>query len=93
MKEPSESEIEQEVAALEKMKPNILRESKFGEDHHAAIEAQLEVLRERMDEDDVDENYGDAEDNIRSAAQDAANWLTGDHESEHLTSDWESLLR
>lgn len=90
---PSEARIEQEIEALVKMKPTVLRRSGFGDDHHAAIEAQIEVLRERMDQDDVDDNYADAEDNVRSSVQDAFAWLQGEHESEALTDDWESLVR
>jgi hypothetical protein len=91
---PSESRIAQEIAALEKMKPTLLPHSKFGDDHHEAIEAQLEVLRNRWDEDDdVDENYGDAEDNVRDAAKDAMEWLKGEGETETITETWESLVR
>jgi hypothetical protein len=94
MNAPNESRIEQEIAALEKMKPTVLEKSGFGDNHHDAIEAQLEVLRNRWtDDDDVDENYGDDDDNVSGAAREAMNWLNGDGETETLTETWESLVR
>ena len=37
-------QIDKEIAALKKMKPNVRRSSAFGDNHHAAIDAQIDVL-------------------------------------------------
>lgn len=91
--EPSEAEIEKEIAGLEAIKPKLPRQNFFKEDIHAAVEAQIEVLRERMTEDDVDDNYGDDDDNVRSSAQDACSWLQGEHETDSLVAEWEPLAK
>jgi hypothetical protein len=92
-KEPNVEQIAAEIEALREIKPRVRHFSSFGDDHRRAIEAQIEVLENAYTEDEVDEEFVDFEDNIKSSALDAANWLTGDHESERLVDDWKSLVK
>ncbi len=87
-------EIAAEVERLTEMKPNVLRRSMFGDDHHKAIDAQVRVLERGMTQDSA-ANYFDPSDggeNIYSAAMDACFWRDG--ESDDLPSEaWKDLVR
>lgn len=87
-------EITAEIEALTTMKPTVLHHSKFGDDHHAAIDAQVQVLEDGLSEDDVYDEFpeGDFADNIRDSALDAARWAEGD--SDDVPSEqWKDLVR
>jgi hypothetical protein len=91
------------METLAKMKPKVLRRSSFGDDHHAAIDAQIEVIKEMHDEDRIfsmfDPNSvgnGESEiaaENILSAARDARNWMDGESEDGPPSKSWKELLR
>ena len=75
-------QIDAEIEALRKMKPNVRRRSGFGDDHHHAIEAQMSVLREKMSIDEIYEAYGDEdadefEQNVLDEAIAAHDWMMG----------------
>lgn len=102
MKPPTAKEIAAEIAKLREMKPTVLRASMFGDNHHDAIDAQVEVLEQRMSEDEVFDKYpfgdeGEGEDdvaeNVHNAARDAALWLAGESDDGNPSKNWESLVR
>ena len=81
-KRKTEDQINAEVAALKALKPTIRERTAFGDDNHAAIEAQISVLRERMGSDEVYDAYGDEEaddfdQHTVDAALSAHDWMTG----------------
>ena len=96
-------EIIDEIHNLEKMKPNVLPRSAFGDNHHDAIDAQVRALREGMDEgcaydtfdvtgdEDIDADEGRAE-NVLSAALDAIRWAEGESE-EAPSTEWSTLVK
>lgn len=78
----TEEQIAAEVAALEAVKLKMRQFNGFGDNVHAAIEAQLEVLRQCMDHDDVYDAYGDEESeefnqHTLDAALNAHDWMVG----------------
>ena len=78
--EPTSAQVKAEIARLIKMKPTVRRASIFGDDHHAAIDAQIQVLDKRWDPDEAADEYSDEHDypeNVCTAAYDAAKWLAG----------------
>lgn len=79
-KAPTDKQIEAEIKKLQEMKPRVPHHTAFGDDNHEAIDAQLVVLRERLDEDAVLAKQDDGEwnEHTSSIARDAANWLNGD---------------
>ena len=94
------TQIEGEIAALKAMKPTVRRFSLFGDDHHQAIDAQIETLTHRMDTNAVHEAYGedtmgdDFSENELTAAISASDWmfcLAADDEP--LTADWQPLVK
>lgn len=106
MKKPTKKQINQQIAALKKMKPRVLRYSGFGDDHHAAIDAQIHVLKERLSTDDVytkaddcammeccgDDNINWQYENVESAGLEAAKWLVGESDDHLLTDGWKPLM-
>lgn len=93
MKAPSQKRINMEVKKLEIMLPDVRRFSMFNDDHHAAIRAQIDVLKGNLDEDDIEgrwpaDEYGNTNENAREAYF----WMIGESEYETLTENWEGLM-
>lgn len=81
-KRKTEDQIDAEITALVAVMPKVRELTSFGDDNHAAIDAQLAVLRERMSSDEVHDAYGDAGNDefdqyTFDAALSACDWLTG----------------
>lgn len=101
MKKPTEARIKQEIQKLLTIQPHVVQRSAFGDDHHAAIDAQIAVLEQRMTDDDVYENYpfdnpdaeNEAPENVHSAALEAAKWLAGESDEKDLVSSWKELTQ
>ncbi len=91
----SDEEIAAEIAALTTMKPTVLRFSKFQDDHHAAIEAQIDVLTQRMTIEELAADFGESADNILDEATDAYDWMNGLQADDMLkpSENWASLVR
>lgn len=99
-------EITTEIATLKAMKPNVRKTSSFGDNHHDAIEAQIEVLENGMstdeiydkwettDDEDIDFDEGRAE-NVVNSALEAQMWRDDDGSEGPLAApseEWKSLL-
>ena len=92
-------QIQKEIAALVAIKPRVIPHSAFGDDHHAAIDAQIEVLESGLDEGEVydraDEEKAAEEEiwshSVQEAAQQAVRWRAGEEKT--LAKDWEDLAR
>lgn len=95
-------EIAKCVGELREIKPRVRKQSAFGDNHHDAIEAQIEALMELMDvddayskyeptgDDDIDSDEGRAE-NVLNAALDAIRWR--DETEDYPVDGWQSLVR
>jgi len=95
MKKPSAKQIKAEIETLKTMKPTVLMESRFGDNHHDAIDAQIDVLMNGMTEDivyDACENDG-LKDNVRDAMLEAAQWVNGESEDGAPSKGWKELVR
>lgn len=96
-------EIATEIATLKKMKEGLrVKVSKFGDNHENAIDAQIQVLEDKMTEDQVCDDHDNAcedepffADNEFDNAVEAARWLwQTDSEEEEAPSDaWKSLQK
>lgn len=89
---PTRDEIDAEIKKLEGYRSRVLSHSAFGECHTDAVEAQIEVLKRGLDEDDVEDEYEDAADNVRENAGYAARWLEDDVEDGNPSEGWVNLL-
>ena len=92
MKIPTAEEIVAEIATLKTMKPNVRKSSAFGDNHHNAIDAQIEALEMRMDEDEVYDKMADEADNVRDGALEAVRWMEGESEDGAPSENWKSLV-
>jgi hypothetical protein len=82
MKTPTAKEIAAEVATLKAMKPNVLKSSAFGDNHHNAIESQIEVMETGMEESEIYDNQENENwpENVVDSALEARRWLDGDED-------------
>ena len=96
MARPILEEISAEIAGLQEIKPRVRRCSFFGDDHHAAIDAQIQVLEGRMDETEIhdeQEKMGWPQ-SVLDAALDARSWLDGEYvDAASPVESWKELRR
>lgn len=92
MKTPTAEEIVAEAATLKKMKPTVLKSSAFGDNHHNAIDAQIEALEMRKSEEEIYDELADEADNVRDAALEAVRWMEGESEDGAPSDNWKSLV-
>jgi len=94
MDRPSREEVQAEVKKLQEIKPKVRKTSAFGDDHHAAIDAQIDCLERKYDLDDTYdfEEEGDWAENVASAAREAIDWMNGESDEGTPSSQWESLI-
>lgn len=90
--------IAAEITKLKAMKPNVRETSAFGDNHHDAIDGQIETLKKGYNEDKIyDLSDAAAEDelfhtdNVKDNALEAYRWRIGEEKMSPSKS-WESLL-
>jgi Fe-S-cluster formation regulator IscX/YfhJ len=86
-----QDEVDAELARLNDLQMRVRQFSAFGDDNRRAIGAQIEVLEDWLDEDDVDTRFADEADNVRDAAYEAAAWLSGTTEPGGMSEGWAEL--
>ena len=86
----TDKQIDVEVATLRELKPKVRRFSGFGDDNHAAIDLQILVLEERMDNDEINDRYEDTDEN--SHAYECVQWMDGEAE-EAPSAGWKGLVK
>jgi hypothetical protein len=86
----SQEVINKEIEALKEIKPKVRERSLFGDNHHDAIDAQIEVLEGLVvSEDDIYDQW--SEENILDAAREAYEWKFDRSGHDSLVSGWEKL--
>ena len=93
---PAQEEIDIEIEKLEELLPDVRQYSIFGDNHHAAVEAQIKVLSEDMTEGEIYDEWEDPDNpdvnrNTLDSALQARRWLDGEAE-ESLSDDLEPLV-
>ena len=86
----SEEQIKKQIEALEKIRPNVRPYSAFGDDNLAALDAQIKVLKDDMDNDDIWDEWPEEEADLhtRDSAFEARRWPDDEAESDNLAKDW-----
>lgn len=98
----TDTDIKTEIDTLKAMKPKVLQRSAFGDDHHAAIDAQIMVLEKRLSHDSIYDKFeasGDRDmdhdegrgDNVLDGALNAYRWMRDEDEAEAPSSEWSDL--
>lgn len=90
MKNPTQAEVETEIEALKGQLDRVRRLSVFGEDNRRKIQAQIEVLENDYDDDDIEDFI---DDDYQDDANDARRWLDGDSSDGTLSASWEPLCQ
>ncbi len=83
-------EIDSELLTIRNLYQTVPERSAFGDDNHAAIRAQIQVLQRRFTEDEVQDRYEEEGDYVLAAAMTAQSWLNLFEDS--LSSDWKCLV-
>lgn len=85
----TEEEIKKEIKALKAVRPKVRPHSMFGDDNLAALDAQVDVLENDLDNDDIHDKYdhvGSSEYVFESALH-ARDWVD-ENETESLAGGW-----
>ena len=85
----TQEEIEKQIEALKEVRPKIRPTTAFGDDNLAALDAQLNVLEDCLDEDDIWDRWPKDEEDIhtREAALEAYRWTINESEADDLAKD------
>lgn len=91
---PDKKQINEQIEKLLKLKPRVpIRLTRFGDDNHMQIDAQVNVLRDDIRDADIEDLYGE-DDGLRTAAFEARAWMDGEHsEPGDLCTEWEELAK
>lgn len=90
----TKKEIDAEIKKLKEMKPRVRHFNAFGDDHHAAIYAQLEVLKGEVDEDEFEDKVDsdDWTESDRENAQRAFDWMEEYSDGPSPSEEWSELI-
>ncbi len=82
----TQKQIDEQIRLLKEARPKVVPYSIFGTDNLEGLDAQVRVLEEDMDSDDIWDRWDrDEEDmDVRSNAEEALAWLNDESENENL---------
>ncbi len=86
----TQEQIDEQIKLLKEARPKIVPTSMFGTDNLELLDAQVRVLEQDMDSDDIWDQWNrDEEDmDVRSSAEEALAWLDDESESDNLVDDF-----
>lgn len=96
---PNNKQVEDEVKKLKELKPKIIPRTFFGDSNTDAIQAQIDVLEMKWDEDDIYNHFSEGESDMheRNAALSALEWMntgkTEDGEALSPSDGWKELVK
>lgn len=85
----TQKEIKKEIEALKAVRPKVRPRSMFGDDNLASLDAQINVLENDLDNNDIYNKYdhADASEYVLEGAIYARQWIDGESESDSLAED------
>lgn len=88
----TKEQITKEIEALKTVRPNVRPTSMFGDDNLGSVDAQIAVLEDYMDDDDIHDEYDrtSSSEYILEAALAARQWIDDqeDPDCEGLACEW-----
>ena len=90
--QPTPEEVQAEIKKLKEMKPKVRHHTGFGDDNWAAIEADIDVLTNDLDQDTIYDLYGESDYELESCLY-ARDWLDGSGEPPSGPDGWGSLVK
>lgn len=90
MASKTQAEIDKQIEALKAIRPKVKPYSAFGDNNLDKLDAQLKVLEEDMDSDEVWDEWPEeeADSEVRMSADDAVSWRDGESDIDDLAEDW-----
>jgi len=89
---PNQEQIQVEIEKLQEMKPKVHQHTAFCDDNHAAIDAQIDVLKNNLGVDTIYDVYDDCDHEVENAMY-AREWLDGNESEPPSGPDgWGSLV-
>jgi len=92
VKKPTAAEVEAEVKKLQELAPKIRQVDFFGGSNRAKIQAEINVLQNNLDEDDIYDTYGGNPD-VESSALYVAQWRDEGSEDGAASEGWVPLVK
>lgn len=91
-KPKTQNEIDKEIQGLLAVKPRLPPFNVFNESNHAKIDAQVDVLRNHLTDEEVDEKYANVE-GVYNEAIEALTWREGMSPIGYsMAADWADVL-
>jgi hypothetical protein len=99
---PGKKKIEAEIKKLKEILPKVQPFSAFGDDNQARIRAEIRVMEEDLDEDDIFNEFPASDEDMESgspcagtnqSARDARQWLDGESEDGSPYENWKPLVK
>lgn len=93
MEPKTQKEVEEQIATLKEIRPKVRPHSTFGTSNLAQLDAQVDVLENLLDTDEIHDRYDrcGTEEETLSAALDARQWIDGESEEDDLATGWPLL--
>ena len=90
MSSKSQAEIDEQIKKLEAIRDKIKPTNYFGVSNLDKLDAQIKVLNEDMDSDEIWDEWPVEESHveIRMSADEARSWIDGESEIEDLATNW-----
>lgn len=93
MSPKTDAEVEAEIVSLKSMKPKVRRYTAFGEDNRDAIQAQIDVLEQKISGGKIYDRFGDDE-YLHGQALTASAWRSGENAEDGSPSEqWAPLVQ
>jgi len=88
----TQKEVEQQIEALRGIQEKVRPYSAFGDSHLDAIDAQIKVLEEDMENDEIEYEFESEAQNVLMAALDARQWIDGESDIDDLAADYPLIV-
>lgn len=89
----TQEEVARQITALKEVRPKVRPHSVFGTSNLAQLDAQVDVLENLLDNDDIHDQYdrSGTEEETLSAALEARQWIEGESEEDDLATGYPLL--
>ena len=86
----TQKEITKQIKALKAIRPKVRPRSAFGTDNIAQLDAQVDVLENDLDNNEIYEKYDHSgiDEETLMGALDARQWMEGESDIENLAEGW-----
>jgi hypothetical protein len=87
----TQEEVDRMIERLKAAKAGVPALTSFGDDNHATIEAQIEVLEQKLAHNTVEQRFADDQPDLYYTVLATVGWLYGEEETDEIAGAWEEL--